>query len=120
MADGKHNASALKAMKGRMSVPMLTAYTTPIAHCLEKAGLPVLLVGDTVGMVEMGFASTREVTVAHMQYHIGAVRRGAPSTHIVGDLPYDSDRDPETALHNARLLIDAGADSIKLEGPSRR
>ena len=119
MADGKHNASALKAMKGRMSVPMLTAYTTPIAHCLEKAGLPVLLVGDTVGMVEMGFASTREVTVAHMQYHIGAVRRGAPSTHIVGDLPYDSDRDPETALHNARLLIDAGADSVKLEGPKQ-
>lgn len=119
MTDGKHSASALQAMKGRAPIPMLTAYTTPVARCLEKARLPVLLVGDTVGMVEMGFASTREVTMAHMQYHIGAVRRGAPGTHIVGDLPYGSDRDPETALRNARLLIDAGADSVKLEGPKQ-
>ncbi len=96
---------------------MLTAYTTPVARCLEKAGVPVILVGDTVGMVEMGFDSTRYVTMDHMQYHIGAVRRGAGHTHIIGDLPYDSDRDPETALKNARLLLEAGADSVKLEGP---
>ncbi len=96
---------------------MLTAYTTPVARCLERAGIPVILVGDTVGMVEMGFASTREVTLDHMCYHIGAVRRGAGDTHIIGDLPYDSDRDPETALRSARRLLEAGADSVKLEGP---
>jgi 3-methyl-2-oxobutanoate hydroxymethyltransferase len=96
---------------------MLTAYTTPVARCLEKAGVPVILVGDTVGMVEMGFDSTRHVTMEHMQYHIGAVRRGAPNTHIVGDLPYNSDRDPDIAVRSAKLLIEAGADSIKLEGP---
>lgn len=104
-------------MKSKAPIPMLTAYTTPVARCLEQAAIPVILVGDTVGMVEMGFDSTRHVTVEHMEYHIGAVRRGAGNTHIIGDLPYDSDRDPTTALHNAKRLLTAGADSIKLEGP---
>ncbi len=113
----KLSAESLKAMKSASPIAMLTAYTTPIARSLEAAGVPVLLVGDTVGMVEMGFDSTRQVTLDHMRYHVGAVRRGAPNTHIIGDLPYDTDRDPETALGSARLLIEAGADSVKLEGP---
>jgi 3-methyl-2-oxobutanoate hydroxymethyltransferase len=113
----KHSAHSLRQMKSVAAIPMLTAYTTPIARCLEQAGIPVILVGDTVGMVEMGFASTREVTLDHMVYHIGAVRRGAPQTHIIGDLPYDSDRDPDTALASSRRLLAAGADSVKLEGP---
>lgn len=96
---------------------MLTAYTTPIARCLQRAGVKVILVGDTVGMVDIGFDSTRHVTIEHMQYHVGAVRRGAPDVHIIGDLPYLADRDSETALHSARLLLEAGADSVKLEGP---
>jgi 3-methyl-2-oxobutanoate hydroxymethyltransferase len=65
---------------------MLTAYAYPVAHSLEAAGISVILVGDTVGMVEMGFDSTREVTVEHTEYYIGAVRRGAPNTHLVGPL----------------------------------
>ena len=113
----KYSAESLRQMKATTPIAMLTAYTTPVARCLEKAGVPVILVGDTVGMVEMGFDSTRHVTLEHMRYHIGAVRRGAPQTHIVGDLPYDSDRDPETAVRSARLLLEAGADSVKLEGP---
>lgn len=113
----KHSAASLRRMKSVECIPILTAYTTPIARCLEKAGIPVLLVGDTVGMVEMGFDSTRHVTMEHMRYHIGAVRRGAPDTHIMADLPYDSDRDPDTALRNAGKLLEAGADSVKLEGP---
>jgi len=117
MSITKCSARELREMKSRAPIPMLTAYTTPIARCVEKAGVPVILVGDTVGMVEMGFDSTRHVTMDHMQYHIGAVRRGAPATHIIGDLPFQSDRDPATALQNARLLLSAGADSIKLEGP---
>ena len=96
---------------------MLTAYTTPVAYSLEKAGIPVLLVGDTVGMVEMGFDSTRYVTLEHMEYHIGAVRRGAPNTHVIGDLPFNSDANPEVALSSAKRLLAAGADSVKLEGP---
>lgn len=96
---------------------MLTAYTAPLARSLEQAGIPVILVGDSVGMAEMGFASTRDVRIEHMEYHVGAVRRGAPGTHIIGDLPYDTDRDAATALLNARRLVAAGADSVKLEGP---
>lgn len=111
------SAESLRQMKSSIPIPMLTAYTTPVARSLEKAGIPVILVGDTVGMVEMGFDSTRYVTLEHMQYHIGAVRRGAPNTHIIGDLPYKSEEDPETALQSANLLLEAGADSIKLEGP---
>lgn len=95
---------------------MLTAYTCPVARAIEQAEVPVILVGDTVGMVEMGFDSTREVTIEHMEYHVAAVRRGAQNTHIIGDLPYLTDRDPHTARKNATRLISAGADSIKLEG----
>jgi len=113
----KYDVDSLGKMKNVIPIAMLTAYTCPVARCLENAGIPVILVGDTVGMVEMGFESTRDVTIEHMQYHVGAVRRGAPNTHIIGDLPYNSDRDPDVALLNARRLIDAGADSVKLEGP---
>ncbi|MCG9629017.1 3-methyl-2-oxobutanoate hydroxymethyltransferase [Vibrio mediterranei] len=107
----------LMGMKGKKQIPMLTAYTCSIARSIELAGVPVILVGDTVGMVEMGFSNTRDVTMEHMEYHIGAVRRGAQNTHIIGDLPYLADADPCTALNNAERLLEAGADSIKLEGP---
>jgi 3-methyl-2-oxobutanoate hydroxymethyltransferase len=68
-------------------------------------------------MVEMGFDSVRDVTIGHMEYHLGAVRRGAKNTHTIGDLSYRTDKDPKTALVNAKRLIAAGADSVKLEGP---
>ncbi|MCL9781641.1 3-methyl-2-oxobutanoate hydroxymethyltransferase [Vibrio sp. S4M6] len=109
-------SSDLLAMKGATPISMLTAYTCPVARCVETAGVAVILVGDTVGMVEMGFESTRDVTMEHIEYHVGAVRRGAPNTHIIGDLPYQADKDPDTALVNANRLIAAGADSVKLEG----
>lgn len=76
----KLSADTLRRMKSVAQIPMLTAYTTPVARALEQAGIPVILVGDTVGMVEMGFDSTRHVTVELMRYHIGAVRRGAPDS----------------------------------------
>ncbi|MDF1644529.1 MAG: 3-methyl-2-oxobutanoate hydroxymethyltransferase [Pseudomonadales bacterium] len=114
----KKNPQDFVAMKGSKPIPMLTAYTCPIARSIENANIPVILVGDTVGMVEMGFDSTRDVTIEHMEYHIGAVRRGAENTHIIGDLPYGTDIDPETALTNAQRLIHAGADSVKMEGPN--
>ena len=115
----KLSVKEIRARKSVTPIPMLTAYTAPIAQALEKAGVPVLLVGDTVGMVEMGMKSTREVTIEHMEYHVAAVRRGAPNTHIIGDMPFNSDKDPVTALKNAERLLSAGADSIKLEGPKK-
>jgi len=113
----KLSAADLMQMKDNTPISMLTAYTCPVARAVEQAGIRVILVGDTVGMVEMGFTTTRDVTMAHMEYHIAAVRRGAPSTHIIGDLPYLADKDMDTALTNAQRLIVAGADSVKLEGP---
>jgi len=113
----KLTTQSLRQMKGVVQIPMLTAYTTPVARALERAGIPVILVGDTVGMVEMGFDSTRHTTIEHMQYHVGAVRRGAPETHLIGDLPFATYSNPEKALTSARALLNAGADSIKLEGP---
>ncbi|HSB97744.1 MAG TPA: 3-methyl-2-oxobutanoate hydroxymethyltransferase [Spongiibacteraceae bacterium] len=113
----KMSAHEFVRAKNSKPIAMLTAYTCPVARSIEAAGIPVILVGDTVGMVEMGFASTRDVTIEHMEYHIGAVRRGAANTHIIGDLPYETDSDPATALVNARRLLAAGADSVKLEGP---
>lgn len=113
----KHDAAALKAMKSVRQIPVLTAYTCPVARCLERAGIPVILVGDSVGMVEMGFDSTRDVTMEHMCYHVGGVRRGAPNVHVVADMPYGTDASPAIALVQARRLLEAGADSVKLEGP---
>lgn len=113
------NASSAEFQRMNPDTPIavLTAYTTPVARCLEEAGIPIILVGDTVGMVDMGFNSTQQVILDHMKYHIGAVRRGAPNTHVIGDMPYKSASDKESALANAKELIEAGADSIKLEGP---
>ncbi len=112
----KHTVSDFLKMKGVSPIPMLTAYNYPVAQCLERAQLPILLVGDSVGMTEMGFASTREVTIEHMEYHLSAVRRGAPNTHVIGDLPFNTDTSPDIALLNAQRLVTAGADSVKLEG----
>ena len=114
----KLKASDFIAMKGEKPISMLTAYNFPVAQCLEKAGIPILLVGDTLAMVEMGFDSTRHVTIENMCYHVSAVSRGAPDTHIIGDLPYKTYENPEGALQNSRALLDSGADSVKLEGPS--
>ena len=113
----KHNPESFKALKSKESIVMLTAYNCPVARCVEEAGVGVILVGDSLAMVEMGFDSTRDVTVDQMAYHIGAVRRGAPNTHIIGDMPYGSDDVPAMAIRNAKKLISAGADSVKLEGP---
>jgi 3-methyl-2-oxobutanoate hydroxymethyltransferase len=113
----KLSPQQLRALKAVRPIAMLTAYTAPVARALERAGIAVILVGDTVGMVEMGLDSTRGVTLEHMCYHIGAVRRGAPDTHIIGDLPYGTYEEPARALTSARALLAAGADSVKLEGP---
>lgn len=96
---------------------MLTAYDYPTAVALDRCGLDLVLVGDSLGEVELGLASTKEVTLDMMAHHVGAVRRGLASTHLVGDMPLGSDDTPEKAVSSARVLAAAGADSVKLEGP---
>jgi len=95
---------------------VLTAYDYPTARLLDEAGTDLLLVGDSLGMVVLGLPNTTGVTMEMMVHHITAVRRGVTRAPIIGDLPAHSYDTPEQALTNARRLIAAGADAVKLEG----
>ncbi len=110
-------ADDIRATKGRRRLAMLTAYDYPTALALDQAGLDLILVGDSVAMVELGYPTTRDATLEMMTHHVRAVRTGAVSTHVVGDLPAGSYETPRGAVASARALVAAGADSVKLEGP---
>jgi 3-methyl-2-oxobutanoate hydroxymethyltransferase len=109
----------IRKMKGPGNLAVLTVYDYPTACALDGIGLDVLLVGDTLGEVIHGCKTTTEVTMEMMLLHVAAVKRGVVRTHILADLPYLSYEDPEHALRNSLLLIQAGAHSVKLEGNRR-
>ncbi len=113
-------ARALRARKGGPGIAALTAYDYPSARLLDEAGTDILLVGDSLGMVVLGFPDTTHVTLAHMLHHVAAVARAKPRALIVGDLPIGSYDDPAAALATARQLVAAGAEAVKLEGGSRQ
>ena len=96
---------------------MLTAYDAPTAQILEEAGVDFILVGDSVGMVLLGYPSTREVTMDEMIHHARAVRRGAPDSFVIGDLPLKGvEKGPRLALASAqRFMKEGGCDAVKLE-----
>jgi 3-methyl-2-oxobutanoate hydroxymethyltransferase len=95
---------------------VLTAYDYPTARLLDEAGVDLILVGDSLGMVVLGMQDTTEVTMAMMLHHAAAVRRGVKQAAIIVDLPSQSYNLPDQAVHNARRLVAAGADAVKLEG----
>src|SRR6202453_1077998 len=95
-------------------VPALTAYDYPTARLLDEAGVPVILVGDSVSMVVLGFPDTTQVTLAEMRHHVAAVARAKTRALVVGDLPFHTYDTPEAAVANARVLIEAGAEAVKL------
>jgi 3-methyl-2-oxobutanoate hydroxymethyltransferase len=97
---------------------IVTAYDAAFARAFDEAGVDALLVGDSLGMVVQGHASTLPVTMEHMLYHTRAVSRGARRAHVVADLPFGSyQASDEEAVRNAsRLLAEGGAGSVKLEG----
>ncbi len=99
-------------------ISYLTSYDYPSAYFAEKAGMDMLLVGDSMGMVVLGYSTTVPVTMDDMIIHARAVRRGAPNTFIVGDLPFMSYQEsPQQAVHNAgRFYKEAEVDAVKLEG----
>jgi 3-methyl-2-oxobutanoate hydroxymethyltransferase len=99
-------------------IVMITAYDFPSARLVEQAGVPLILVGDTLGMVVLGYDTTVPVTVDDIIHHTKAVVRGTNKTHVVADMPFMSyQTGPEEALRNAgRMLKEAGAQSVKLEG----
>jgi 3-methyl-2-oxobutanoate hydroxymethyltransferase len=108
----------LRAMKAQgQRITMLTAYDASFAWQLEAAGIDVALVGDSLGMVVQGHASTLPVTLDQMVYHTAAVARGLSATLLVADLPFMADRDVAHVLAaGARLVGEAGAAMVKLEG----
>ena len=101
-------------------IPMLTAYDYPTARLLDEAGIPLLLVGDSLGRVMLGYENEIPVTMADMLHHTAAVVRGARRALIVGDMPFLSYPTPERAVENAgRFLSEAGAQAVKVEGGVR-
>ena len=95
----------------------LTAYDYPSARLLEESGIDLILVGDSLGMVVLGQKDTVDVTLPEMIHHLKAVRRGVSRAPVAVDLPSHTYDTPTQALESARLLLEAGADAVKLEGP---
>ncbi|MBI3413990.1 MAG: 3-methyl-2-oxobutanoate hydroxymethyltransferase [Verrucomicrobia bacterium] len=112
----KITPSAIRAMKGRERIAALTAYDFPMAKLLDDAGVPLLLVGDSLGMVVLGYPDTTHVTMAEIEHHVRAVARAKPRALVAADLPYRSYETAEAAVANARRLTAAGAEAVKAEG----
>ncbi len=107
----------IQAMKARgEKIAALTAYDFPTAKLLEECGVPLLLVGDSLGMVVLGYPNTTHVTMADMEHHTRAATRGAARALIGADLPFHAYDSTDQALENARKLVAAGARYVKAEG----
>ena len=97
-------------------ITALTAYDYPTARLLDESGIDVILVGDSLGMVVLGYEDTTQVTLAEMIHHTRAAARGVKRALLVGDLPIHTYNDPVQAVSSARALVEAGAQAVKLEG----
>ena len=104
-------------LKGKRKIAVLTAYDFPTAKLVDEADLDIVLVGDSVGMVCLGYESTLPVTMADMLHHTRAVKRAIKRALIVTDMPFGSYRNVGSAVKNAKALTyEGGADAVKLEG----
>lgn len=114
----KWTAPRVAALKGKQKVAMLTAYDAVTARFIDEAGLPVILVGDSMGMTALGYSTTLPVTLDQMIHHTAAVVRGVTSALVIADLPFMTyQASIEQALTSAgRCLKEAGADAVKIEG----
>ncbi|GAB3091707.1 3-methyl-2-oxobutanoate hydroxymethyltransferase [Lysobacter terrae] len=108
------------AKRAGRKLVMLTAYDASFARTFEEAGTDIILVGDSLGMVVQGHASTLPVTVADTAYHVACVARGLSKSLLVADLPFQSDATPERALDASTTLLQAGATMVKLEGAGHK
>ncbi len=97
-------------------IAALTAYDYPMAKLLDEAGVPLLLVGDSLGMVVLGYPDTTHVTMKEMKHHVRAAARAQPNALLGADLPFRSYDDVDGAVANARQLVAAGAEFVKAEG----
>ena len=112
----RHTPESIRAFKGVRPVPSLTAYDYPTARLLDEAGVPLILVGDSLGMVVLGHPDTTRVTLEDMRHHLRAVVRAGTRALVGCDLPYRTYETPEQALENARQLVGDGAGFVKAEG----
>ncbi len=97
-------------------ITALTAYDYPTARLLDESGIDIILVGDSLGMVVLGYADTTQVTLEEMLHHTRAAARGVKRALLVADLSIGTYDTPEGAVANARRLVEAGAQAVKLEG----
>jgi 3-methyl-2-oxobutanoate hydroxymethyltransferase len=95
---------------------MLTCYDYPTAVLEDKAGIDIIIVGDSVGTNVLGYESETEVTMDDIIHHLKAVRRGVSQAYLLADMPYGSYENPDEALSNAQRLLSHGADGVKVEG----
>jgi len=113
----KITTGTIRAMKSRgEKIAALTAYDFPMAKLLDEAGVPLLLVGDSLGMVVLGYPDTTHVTMAEMEHHLRAAARAKPNALLGCDLPFQSYETAAAAVANARRLVAAGAEFVKAEG----
>ncbi len=113
----KVTPETIRAMKQRgEKIAALTAYDYPLAKLLDECGVPLLLVGDSLGMVVLGYPNTTLVSMAEMEHHTRAAARGNTNALLGADLPFHAYETPETAVANAQRLVAAGAEYVKAEG----
>jgi 3-methyl-2-oxobutanoate hydroxymethyltransferase len=113
----------VQSWKGRQKFTMLTAYDAPLARVVDESGIDVILVGDSLGMVMLGYPGTAPVTMDEMIHHAKAVGRTARRAILVGDMPfmaYQANDLAEAVRNAARLIKEAGMDCVKLEGTARQ
>ena len=117
MISSKVRPADIRAMKARREkIAALTAYDYPMTRLLDECGVPLLLVGDSLGMVVLGYPDTTHVTMAEMEHHVRAAARARPRALLAADLPFHSYENVADAVGNARRLIRAGAEAVKAEG----
>jgi 3-methyl-2-oxobutanoate hydroxymethyltransferase len=113
----KITVETIRAMKSRgEKIAALTAYDFPMAKLLDEAGIPLLLVGDSLGMVLLGYPDTTHVTMAEMEHHVRAAARAKPHALLGADLPFKSYETAGDAVANSKRLAAAGAEFVKAEG----
>jgi len=111
----KMTVEMIRRMKGQR-IPALTAYDYPMAKLLDEIGIPLILVGDSLGMVVLGYPDTTHVSLAEMEHHVRAAARARPNALLAADLPYQSYETVESAVTHAKRLVAAGAEAVKAEG----
>ena len=116
LSETRETPQTILQRKDREPIAALTAYDFAMAKLLDAAGVPLLLVGDSLGMVVLGYPDTTHVTLDEMAHHVRAVARAKPRGLIAADLPFETYETPQQAVESAKRLVAAGAEAVKAEG----